>query len=516
MSKKDWKNLLKNRKNKKQKGKQQQKPKQQNFSTPVTQPPAKQTTGFLDDPPVTVQSTKTTSPQGQAQPQSMQTDKPASYQKTESRSSPTKLRISAYAWAKILFMRDRGDTEIAGYGVTTPGDPLGVIDFITVKQEADGASFDMDPDAHATFFDEMCDKGLQPWQFQRILLHTHPGNGPSPSGTDERCFVRSFGNCDWAVMFILAKQGAKYCRIRFSTAQGIKTEMELPVELDFGLPFQASDHEAWEAEYKANIHKISYAQSHYCGYGAAGTGYPGASGRSFPPYGLYDNEVPSTPKPNLTPIPPLVTKGNLPNGTLHQNNDGSEYVWDAEYKKWVFHANPKKEPAGFRGHLPPEEEEEDITPDKIPENRVPMWFYIKDMTIELQLEFLLECDIEPEYVELYYIYEDGKNAFAVQWENDVISTEWEEAEKTEFEFWQDDYWKLIDAWNNTPVTEKTHTTEEFVWEDTEKSSGFLDESGTLPSADDMSDDELEALINGEEAAPKPPVELTTPTEEKPK
>src|SRR5947209_14095353 len=42
-------------------------------------------------------------------------------------------------------------------------------------------------------------------QFARLFMHTHPGNSPQPSATDEETFARVFGRCDWAVMFILAR-----------------------------------------------------------------------------------------------------------------------------------------------------------------------------------------------------------------------------------------------------------------------------------------------------------------------
>ena len=50
------------------------------------------------------------------------------------------LRFSPTAWAKLLFFRDRGETEISGFGVTEPDDLLYVTDFITIKQEATIAS----------------------------------------------------------------------------------------------------------------------------------------------------------------------------------------------------------------------------------------------------------------------------------------------------------------------------------------------------------------------------------------
>ena len=44
------------------------------------------------------------------------------------------LRFSPYAWGKLIYLRDRGDTEIGGFGLSGADDPLLVIDVLTVKQ----------------------------------------------------------------------------------------------------------------------------------------------------------------------------------------------------------------------------------------------------------------------------------------------------------------------------------------------------------------------------------------------
>ncbi len=53
-------------------------------------------------------------------------------------------------------------------------------------------------------------------------------------------------------MFILAKGGQTYARLRFNV--GPKGEIEIPVVVDYSHPFEGSDHDAWEQEYLANIH----------------------------------------------------------------------------------------------------------------------------------------------------------------------------------------------------------------------------------------------------------------------
>ncbi len=165
--------------------------------------------------------------------------------------SPPVLRFTPTAWAKLLYFRDRGQTEIGGFGISDADDLLFVNDFLTVKQEVTVASVSFDDNAVADFFEDQVDAGRKPEQFARIWLHSHPGDSPSPSGTDEETFCRVFGKCQWAVMFIVANGGKSYARLRFSVGPG--GQIVIPVEVDYSHSFGPSDQEAWEVEYKANI-----------------------------------------------------------------------------------------------------------------------------------------------------------------------------------------------------------------------------------------------------------------------
>ena len=90
-------------------------------------------------------------------------------------------------------------------------------------------------EAVANFFDDQVDAGRRPEEFGRIWVHTHPGNSPEPSGTDEATFARVFGSADWALMFILARGGQTYARLRYNCGPG--ADLKLPVEVDYGRPF---------------------------------------------------------------------------------------------------------------------------------------------------------------------------------------------------------------------------------------------------------------------------------------
>ena len=114
--------------------------------------------------------------------------------------SRTRLRFSPPAWAKLLFLRDCGPTEVGGFGLAPLGDLLYVEDIRMVRQLCSVVSVGFDDMAVAEFFDEMVDAGHRPEQFARIWIHTHPGESAEPSSMDEETFERVFDACDWAVM----------------------------------------------------------------------------------------------------------------------------------------------------------------------------------------------------------------------------------------------------------------------------------------------------------------------------
>ena len=164
------------------------------------------------------------------------------------------MRFNPAAWAKLAYFRDKTDNEVGGFAITTVDDLLNVQEFITVKQEVTSVSVKFDDIAVADFFETQVDLGRKPEQFARIWLHTHPGDSPEPSGQDETTFARVFGNCNWALMFILAENNRTYAKLSFNI--GPKGEILIPVEVDYGQDFGPSDHKLWDEEYKANVNHI--------------------------------------------------------------------------------------------------------------------------------------------------------------------------------------------------------------------------------------------------------------------
>jgi proteasome lid subunit RPN8/RPN11 len=164
------------------------------------------------------------------------------------------LRFTPTAWAKLLYLRDRGPTEVGGFAIAASDDPVLITDLQLVDQNCTGITVAFDDQAVAAFFDQQVDRGLHPEQFARIWVHTHPGKSPAPSWVDEETFERVFSRTEWSIMFILARGGQTYCRLQFHVGPG--GAVELPVEIEYRQPFTASDQPAWEAEYLAKVRPL--------------------------------------------------------------------------------------------------------------------------------------------------------------------------------------------------------------------------------------------------------------------
>ena len=55
-------------------------------------------------------------------------------------------------------------------------------------------------------------------------------------------------------MFILARGGQTYARLRFNV--GPTADVEIVTEIDYERPFDGCDREAWEIEYFANVNSL--------------------------------------------------------------------------------------------------------------------------------------------------------------------------------------------------------------------------------------------------------------------
>jgi len=163
------------------------------------------------------------------------------------------LRFTPYAWGKLLFMRNRSEMEVGGFGITSRDNLLLVEDLILPKQKVSCGGVDFDDEGIRDYFNQMVDQDREPEQFGRIFIHTHPGNSPSPSSTDEETFLQVFGRCSWAIMFILARNDDVYTRLTFTAGPGLSHKIE--VEVDYQTSFSGSNSKEWTTHYQENISK---------------------------------------------------------------------------------------------------------------------------------------------------------------------------------------------------------------------------------------------------------------------
>lgn len=183
------------------------------------------------------------------------------------------LVFSPLAWMKLQYLCHLGDSEVGGFGVARdPEHPLYIDDFYTVPQDAGWAHVEFEDVGVADYTEDRVAEGLKPHQFLRIWIHTHPGDSPHPSGTDEQTFSERFGDCDWAVMFILANGGDVYARLKFTSATGPMGSMLINVSVDWaawkGQAEQLREEAmkligGWKEEYDKNVTVQSYSGRRY-------------------------------------------------------------------------------------------------------------------------------------------------------------------------------------------------------------------------------------------------------------
>ena len=95
-----------------------------------------------------------------------------------------KLRFSPTAWAKLLFLRDLGASEVGGFAISTAEDLLHIEDVQLVRQACTSVSVVFEDASVADYCDRQVECGLKPARFARIWWHTHPGQSAQPSSLD--------------------------------------------------------------------------------------------------------------------------------------------------------------------------------------------------------------------------------------------------------------------------------------------------------------------------------------------
>jgi len=192
---------------------------------------------------------------------------------------PDVLRFTPYAFAKMLYLRDKGSTEISGFALTDDGDPYLIVDFIMPEQECTGATTEMTSKGIVDLFDKLSGPakfggmGISPGRYGRVWIHTHPGFSSEPSGTDWATFREVFGDKDWAIMFIMGKGKEATCILRIEQVAG--GHFRIPWEVDWDYEFPGSNFEAWDKEYDDKVTAHTYVTRSW--YGGGGSLYGGGA-----------------------------------------------------------------------------------------------------------------------------------------------------------------------------------------------------------------------------------------------
>ena len=197
------------------------------------------------------------------------------------------LYFTPYAWAKLQFMCHVGKTEVGGFGITDVNDPLLVVDFHLVEQESTAMTVEFTDDGMAFYHLAMSKLGIPMERCGRIWIHTHPGCSPHPSGTDENTWNHKFQEVDTMCMFILAREGKTYTRIRVRHDILGHIDAEIDAGVDWFTDFEASAIADWHKEYKEKVSEGSFS------YGKKQTGFvpthsqsSAVLGNGFPGYGI--------------------------------------------------------------------------------------------------------------------------------------------------------------------------------------------------------------------------------------
>lgn len=163
-----------------------------------------------------------------------------------------KYRFTPVAFQKLKFFMDFGKTEVSGFGITDPDDPLLIIDFHLVKQTCTSVTTEMEE--LDQYLIDRINEGHTPKDCFRVWIHTHPGSSPNPSGTDIATLEELLGRHQWFVMLILAQEGLNW---HGEIGYSVGPEMEryiVDIGLDWDYPIdEIVDFEELEAEYNAKV-----------------------------------------------------------------------------------------------------------------------------------------------------------------------------------------------------------------------------------------------------------------------
>lgn len=169
------------------------------------------------------------------------------------------IRFTPYAFAKLSFLRDVGNTEIGGFGIAGTDDPLLITDIWLPEQECTLTTVELDGESLLDYRKAMRQQDIDEKHSFRVWIHTHPKMDATPSATDWDTFSELFEHTEWGVMVILSKTEDKFARVCYG-GDGPTAETDIGFVVDYSVEFQSSNHADWLQEYASAVTEISYLQ----------------------------------------------------------------------------------------------------------------------------------------------------------------------------------------------------------------------------------------------------------------
>ena len=172
------------------------------------------------------------------------------------------LTLTGTAFMKLMYLMKKTTMEVSGYGISSRNNLFHITDFRMPKQEGQAAHTELTEDGIANHFDKALAEGLEPVEFARIWVHTHPKGVNGPSGTDEATMRNTFGQCDWAIMLILTQGEHFHCELWTKKLGGIALgeHLRLPmkVQIDWST-IENIDTAAWDREFTDSFTEKTYS-----------------------------------------------------------------------------------------------------------------------------------------------------------------------------------------------------------------------------------------------------------------
>ena len=166
-----------------------------------------------------------------------------------------KININANTLLKLNDWKDMGNTEVTGFFISEPSDPLTIIDAKLIKATCNPIHVDIDPNDMLTFYRKMFEQGIYTNQLN-IWWHTHPKMSPTPSCTDYETFDELNNDRNVGIMFILADDFNYHAEITVKDPiSGISCSENLQMKIFSHPNTKHEDYETIKKEYEQNVIK---------------------------------------------------------------------------------------------------------------------------------------------------------------------------------------------------------------------------------------------------------------------